>query len=757
MTQDTPLPPQAAPQNASHTPPRDMAATAPGHSPMAAPNAGNTRAPLTQSSHGETPFAQDGSPTPGAATAAAHPSPPRAISDEPGGAPAPARLGAPRTSGPAQDPLIELTRVTREYPSGDSTVAVLKGIDLTISRGEMVAIVGASGSGKSTLMNILGCLDRPSSGSYRISGRETSRLSPDELAALRREHFGFIFQRYNLLPELTALGNVEVPAIYAGRSRGEREPRAASLLGRLGLADKVQNRPNQLSGGQQQRVSIARALMNGAEVILADEPTGALDTASGQEVLRILDELHAEGRTVIIVTHDPGIAARAERIIEIRDGEIIGDHPTGRVTPPALTETDGPPKGLSTADQHARRAGPAMLATRLREAFLMALTAMNAHKLRTFLTMLGIIIGIASVVSVVALGAGSRQQVLANISSLGTNTLEIFAGRDFGDTRSGRITTLVVSDAQALSLQPYVAAVTPTVSTSKTIRYGATEVSTLVNGVGEQFFDARGAKLVAGRLFDAGDVASFSQDAVIDENTRTTLFPDGDAVGKVVLIGNVPVRITGVVQVQQGFGPSQNLSVYLPYTTVQSRFLGSTSLRSITVRVADAVDTGLAEQAVTQLLTQRHGTKDFFILNTDDIRQTITATTQALTLLIASIAVISLVVGGIGVMNIMLVSVSERVSEIGVRMAVGARAGDILQQFLIEAVLVCLIGGFLGVAAALAFGYVFSLVSTTFTLIYSPASIVAAFLSSTLIGVVFGYLPARNASRLDPVVALSKA
>ncbi|WP_290687860.1 MULTISPECIES: MacB family efflux pump subunit [unclassified Haematobacter] len=794
MAQDTHLPPQQNPQGAPANPPAPPPSTE-------TPSPGGT-APRPEPRHDEPLLhPQDASPrTEDGPEATRHPSPQdmarhAAPQARPPTLPPPRPPALTRSRGapPAsQEPLIELTRVTREYPSGDGTVAVLKGIDLTIARGEMVAIVGASGSGKSTLMNILGCLDRPSSGSYRISGRETSQLSPDELAALRREHFGFIFQRYNLLPELTALGNVEVPAIYAGRARGEREPRAASLLGRLGLADKVRNRPNQLSGGQQQRVSIARALMNGAEVILADEPTGALDTASGQEVLRILDELHAEGRTVIIVTHDPGIAARAERIIEIRDGEIIGDHPTGRVTPPALAEIgspfpggpppdgplsrgqhpgsplpDGPlPADLPPADPPAhplpaparsRRAGPAMLATRLREAFLMALTAMNAHKLRTFLTMLGIIIGIASVVSVVALGAGSRQQVLANISSLGTNTLEIFAGRDFGDTRSGRITTLVVSDAQALSLQPYVAAVTPTVSTSKTIRYGATEVSTLVNGVGEQFFDARGAKLVAGRLFDAGDVAGLSQDAVIDENTLVTLFPDGDAVGKVVLIGNVPVRITGVVQVQQGFGPSQNLSVYLPYTTVQSRFLGSTSLRSITVRVADAVDTNLAEQAVTQLLTQRHGTKDFFILNTDDIRQTITATTQALTLLIASIAVISLVVGGIGVMNIMLVSVSERVSEIGVRMAVGARAGDILQQFLIEAVLVCLIGGFLGVAAALAFGYVFSLVSTTFTLIYSPASIVAAFLSSTLIGVVFGYLPARNASRLDPVVALSKA
>ena len=643
--------------------------------------------------------------------------------------------------------LIELSGVTREYPSGEGTVAVLKGIDLTIRAGEMVAIVGASGSGKSTLMNILGCLDRPTAGTYRISGRETSRLAPDELAALRREHFGFIFQRYNLLPELTATGNVEVPAIYAGRSRAEREPRAEALLARLGLGDRGGHRPSQLSGGQQQRVSIARALMNGAEVILADEPTGALDTASGQEVLRILDELHAEGRTVIIVTHDPSIAARAERIVEMRDGEIISDRRTGRSAPPAPADTAAAP----------RRAGVSMLVTRLREAFRMALTAMNAHKLRTFLTMLGIIIGIASVVSVVALGAGSRQQVLSNISSLGTNTLEIFAGRDFGDTRSGRITTLVVQDAEALSLQPYVAAVTPTVSTSKTLRHGSTEVSALVNGVGDQFFAAKGAKLAEGRLFDASDVRAMSQDVVIDQTTRTTLFPDGDAVGQVVIIGNVPARIIGVVEVQQGFGPSQNLSVYLPYTTVQARFLGSTSLRSITVRVADDVETSLAEQAVTQLLTQRHGTKDFFILNTDDIRQTITATTQTLTLLIASIAVISLIVGGIGVMNIMLVSVSERVSEIGVRMAVGARAGDILQQFLIEAVLVCLIGGLLGIGAAMAFGYVFALLSTNFTLIYSPASIVLAFLCSTLIGVVFGFLPARNASKLDPVAALSKA
>ncbi len=648
------------------------------------------------------------------------------------------------------EPLISLKSVRRDYPSGEGTISVLKNIDLTIEAGEMVAIVGASGSGKSTLMNILGCLDRPTSGSYSIRGRETGNLDADALSALRRENLGFIFQRYHLLAELTALGNVEIPAIYAGKTQGDRRHNAARLLGRLGMAERLDHRPGQLSGGQQQRVSIARALMNGAEIILADEPTGALDSASGDEVLRILGELHAEGRTVIIVTHDMSIARRAGRIIEISDGAIISDRGTDATPVP---QDDAKPAAVAGGSSSL-----AGLVSSLREALRMALLSMRAHKLRTFLTMLGIIIGIASVISVVALGQGSQQRVLQNISSLGTNTLEIFAGKDFGDIRSGKITTLVVSDAEALAKQSYVAAVTPTVSTSSTVRFGAKEANALVNGVSERYFVAKGTKLSQGRFFDGGSVAQKAQEVVIDENTRKSLFADfdGSPVGQVILIGKVPARIVGVTQAQQGgFGSSQNLSLYLPYTAVQSRFLGSLSLRSITVQVADDVDASIAEQAVTTLLTQRHGTRDFYILNTDDIRQTITSTTQTLTLLIAAIAVISLLVGGIGVMNIMLVSVSELVSEIGVRMAVGARRTDILRQFLIEAVLDCIIGGTLGVLGSLGFGALFSAFSSNFAMVYSTASIIAAFVCSTLIGVVFGYLPARNASKLDPVAALS--
>lgn len=651
-------------------------------------------------------------------------------------------------------PLIQLNKLRREFPAGESTIAVLKDIDLTIHEGEMVAIVGASGSGKSTLMNILGCLDRATSGSYLLGGRETTTLPASALPALRREHFGFIFQRYHLLSELTALGNAEIPAIYAGKQPAARLTRARALLARLGLAERVNNHPGQLSGGQQQRVSIARALMNEAPVILADEPTGALDSRSGEEVLRILDELHAEGKTIIIVTHDMHVAERADRIIEISDGEIIADRkkPVHRDSAPANKVMDAPAATEATAWTS--------LTNRFREAFRMALLSMKAHRLRTFLTMLGIIIGIASVVSVVALGEGSRQQVLNNISSLGTSTLELYPGKDFGDVRSGKVTTLVLKDAQALEKQPYLLAVTPTVSTSKTVRVGAREASALVNGVGQQYFTAKGTRLAAGSFFDEDDVQRMTQHVVIDQNTRKTLFEDAtdqSVLGQLILIGKVPSRIIGVTQTQQsGFGSSNNLQLYLPYTTVQARFLGSNSLRSIIVRVKDDVAMDLAEQMVTSFLIQRHGTKDFFILNTDDIRKTITSTTETMTLLISAIAVISLLVGGIGVMNIMLVSVSERVGEIGVRMAVGARQSDILQQFLIEAVLVCLIGGILGILTALLFGLLFSLSGSSFQLIYSGTSIIVAVLCSSLIGIAFGYLPARNASRLDPVVALAR-
>ena len=644
-------------------------------------------------------------------------------------------------------PIIQLSGIGRSYPQGDGALTVLRDVDLSIAPGEFVAIMGASGSGKTTLMNILGCLDRPSTGTYRFAGQDIGTLDNAQLAALRRERFGFIFQRYHLLPELTALGNVEIPAVYRGEAASARRARAASLLDRLGMGARLDHRPAALSGGQQQRVSIARALMNDASVILADEPTGALDSRSGEEVLSILSELNADGRTIIIVTHDPKVAARARRVIEISDGRIIADR------------RNQPDTAAAVRRQAAARGASALPGSAFFEALRMAVVSMRAHKLRSFLTMLGIIIGIASVVSVVALGEGSRQRVLANISSLGTNTLEVFPGRDFGDMRSGRIQTLVASDAEALARLPFVAAATPGTAATATIRFGGTQANAQISGVGADYFTVTGSAIVAGRGFDATAIARMAQEVVIDTNTRDSLFADrtDDGVGQVIYAGNAMLRVVGVAEIaSRGPGGSQTLRLYAPYTTVQARYLGTSTLSSLTLRIADEADMAAAQAAVTDFLAQRHGTQDFFIVNTDQIRETITSTTGALTLLISAIAVISLVVGGIGVMNIMLVSVTERVSEIGLRMAVGARRSDILQQFLIEAVLVCMIGGVLGIAAALGFGVVFDRFSTSFTMIQSPNAMIAALVSSTLIGITFGFLPARSAARMDPVAALSK-
>ncbi len=655
----------------------------------------------------------------------------------------------------SSQPLLEVSDLTREFPAGEGTVQILKGINLKIYAGELVAIVGQSGSGKSTLMNILGCLDKPSAGSYKVNGRETRQLEPDELAQLRREYFGFIFQRYHLLGDLSASGNVEVPAIYAGVDSQLRQQRSAELLSELGLEERLHHRPSQLSGGQQQRVSIARALMNGGDVILADEPTGALDKNSGVEVMRILRELNAKGHTIILVTHDLNVAKNATRIIEISDGNIISD----RANVPENADSDLEHQTLQRTPQKKTSAWRSFF-DRLGEAFRMALLAMNAHRMRTFLTMLGIIIGIASVVSVVALGNGSQKQILENISSLGTNTITVYQGRGFGDnSRASQVKTLVPADAEALAEQPYVDGVSPSANTSVTLRYKDTEASATVNGVSADFFYVRGMNFKSGQPFDKNSVTQRAQDVVIDTNTEKTFFADGtNPVGQVLLLGSVPSRIIGVIDAQQGFmGNSDSLNVYLPYSTVMSRMLGQSNVRSIIVRIKDEYPSSAAENAILTLLEQRHGAQDVFTQNSDSIRETIQQTTATMTLLISAIAVISLVVGGIGVMNIMLVSVTERTQEIGVRMAVGARQSDILQQFLIEAILVCLLGGILGVLLSLGIGQIIGhFAKGIIEMSYSTTSIVAAFVCSSMIGIVFGFLPARNAAQLDPVAALAR-
>ncbi|ETX10226.1 macrolide ABC transporter ATP-binding protein [Marinomonas ushuaiensis DSM 15871] len=646
------------------------------------------------------------------------------------------------------EPLISARGISRSFQAGDETITVLRDVDVDIRSGEMVAIIGASGSGKSTLMNILGCLDRASSGSYSFAGQDVSELGPDQLSQLRREHFGFIFQRYQLLSDLDAVGNVEVPAIYAGESRADRHKRASDLLGQLGLADRLDHRPGELSGGQQQRVSVARALMNGGEVILADEPTGALDTKSSKEMIDLLLELNRKGHTIVMVTHDPEVALHAHRTIEISDGRIISD------TQAAANDV----KDANRLEHAPRKTGTGAALLRLREAFEMSFKALLAHRVRSVLTMLGIIIGIASVVLVVALGTGTKEKVLDSISSLGTSTITVRSGTGFGARNAAKVETLVPSDSDALALQPYADSTSPSVATQRNVVYSGTASDASINGVSGDYFQVHNYNTLTGSTFASDDVIDRSQVAVIDEDTRDTFFDaSDDPVGKVLLLGGVPVRVIGVVRSSgASFGP-ESLNVWVPYTTVMTRISGQNFLDSIEVRVSDDYDTSFAETEINALLTTRHGTKDFFLTNSDTIRDTMTSTTETLTLLVSMIAVISLIVGGIGVMNIMLVSVTERTKEIGVRIAIGARRSDIVAQFLIEAVLVCLTGGVIGIAGALIGGQMVVYFSTDVQLSFSATAIVVAFLSSTLIGITFGYLPARAAARLDPVVALNHA
>ncbi|MDW5502875.1 macrolide ABC transporter ATP-binding protein/permease MacB [Serratia proteamaculans] len=644
--------------------------------------------------------------------------------------------------------LLELSGISRSYQSGDQTVAVLKDVSLSIDAGEMVAIMGASGSGKSTLMNILGCLDKPSAGVYRVAGQDVATLDGDALARLRREHFGFIFQRYHLLPHLSAAHNVEVPAVYAGLGKTARRERAVALLQRLGLSERVGYRPSQLSGGQQQRVSIARALMNGGQVILADEPTGALDSHSGEEVMAILKQLREQGHTVIIVTHDPAVARQAERIIEIRDGAIIADsRPDQRSNPNAK-----PLEMVTPAPSWQQTTG------RFREALVMAWRAMAASKMRTALTMLGIIIGIASVVSILVIGDAAKQMVLADIKSIGTNTVDIYPGKDFGDDDPTFRQALKYDDLAALREQPYVNALSPTIASSMRLRLGNVDVAANVTGVSEQFFRVYGMTFTQGVGIDQLQVQSQSQTVVIDANTQRRLFPhQKDVVGKVILVGNMPATVVGVAKEKQSmFGSSKTLNVWVPYSTMANRLMGNAYFDSITVRIREGYNSQEAEQQLTRLLTLRHGKKDIFTYNMDSLVQTAEKTTRTLQLFLTLVAVISLVVGGIGVMNIMLVSVTERTREIGIRMAVGARSGDVLQQFLIEAVLVCLVGGALGITLSFAIGLLVQLVLPGWQISFPPAALLSAFVCSTAIGVVFGYLPARSAARLNPIDALAR-
>ncbi|MCX2697238.1 MacB family efflux pump subunit [Brucella sp. YY2X] len=641
-------------------------------------------------------------------------------------------------------PLIRLQDIRKTYHNGDLAVEVLHGITLDIRAGEFVAIKGASGSGKSTLMNILGCLDSPSGGEYWLEGEDVSTLDADELAALRRRTFGFVFQSYNLIATSTAQENVEVPAIYAGMPAAERHARAAELLNSLKLGDRLDHRPNQLSGGQQQRVSIARALMNGGRIILADEPTGALDSQSGEDVMALLRAMHEQGHTIIVITHAREVAERADRLIEIRDGQILSD-----TLMREMPDSDAPQNLQQIAANSA--AGMADIS----EAVKMAMRALRANIFRTVLTLLGIIIGVSSVVTMLAIGTGAQNSILDRINAMGTDLVLIRPSMP-GFRGSGSVATLVPEDADAILQLPNVKTAVPEVTGSVTLRRGNIDYQSQANGTVPAFSTAKSWKIESGDFITEHDMESYAPVAVIGKTVEKTLFPDGsNPIGQYILIQKIPFQVIGTLESKgAGFGGSdQDDVVVVPLTTGNLRLFGQKYVRTITVQVKDSDLINTTQDQIQELLDQRHKQRDTMITNMSSIRDDAAAMGSTLTIFLGSVAAISLLVGGIGVMNIMLVSVTERTREIGVRMATGARRRDILLQFITEALTVSAIGGAIGVLVGLGAATLAGLAGLTIG--YSAGPVLLAFACAFATGLVFGFLPARKASRLLPAVALS--
>jgi macrolide transport system ATP-binding/permease protein len=641
-------------------------------------------------------------------------------------------------------PLIELTDLRKTYMS-DETVAVevLRGISLSIRAGEFVAIMGQSGSGKSTLMNVLGLLDKPTGGTYRFAGHDVAGLSRDELARLRRDAFGFVFQQYNLIPTVTAVENVEIPATYAGLARNIRHARAADLLARLGLADRVDHRPNQLSGGQQQRVSIARALMNGGSVILADEPTGALDSTTGAEVMALLAELAKEGHTVILITHDREVAGAAHRIVEIRDGMIMSDTGNGMSAIPLGIEGDRD------------RDDGASIVSDMHEALHAGGRALAANPFRTALTLLGIVIGVASVIALLAIGEGAKEKVLAQLSIYGANRMYVIPGGESSRGPGGR---LLASDADIVRGVPNVAAAMPYLEGKVIVRAGNVDYPTSGVAITTDFPRILHWSVEHGVFFTRQDERSLATVAVIGSKLAARMFPDGsDPVRRTILVNNVPFQVIGVLSSKGALSgdSDDDDTIVFPFSTGSVRVFGKQELSWVSVLVDDLSRSEETATAITSTLEAAHRVRDFRVFNKAASIQAQDRTQNTLTLLLGFTAAISLLVGGIGVMNVMLMTVTERTREIGIRMATGARTADILRQFLTEAMMVSGVGGLAGACVGLLAG-VGAAVVFEMPVIFSLAAVLGAVVCAVLTGLVFGFMPALRAARLEPVAALAR-
>ncbi|MDD5503857.1 MAG: ABC transporter permease [Candidatus Omnitrophica bacterium] len=649
--------------------------------------------------------------------------------------------------------MIKINNLCKTYGAGNASVKALDGVSLSIARGEFVAIMGASGSGKSTLMHILGLLDRPAKGSYTIFDTEVSRLSDDKLAHLRNKLIGFVFQQFHLLRNTTAIENVELPLIYSGKK--SLIELAGKRLDMVGLSRRHRHMPSELSGGEQQRVAIARALVNDPMIILADEPTGNLDTKSEEEIMKILLSLNEQGKTVVMVTHEQEVAAHAKRIIVMRDGKVVSDEqkiPAQKVPEEAVSIKN-------VASEICNYFGEIELREHIRQSF----RAMAANKIRSLLSMLGILFGVAAVIAMLALGRGAQMSIEDRIKSLGSNLLSVQGGS--GRVRgaasgAGSVTRFLPADVDAIAnLKPVVNKVSGYVSGSGQIVYKNENWSTRIEGVGYDYASMRATAPDVGRWFTQDEINRREKVAILGLTVAEKLFISGNPIGETVKINRINFKVIGLAPQKGSTGwRDQDDIIYIPVTTAMKRVLGKDYLDGIYVEIADADSIDRGQASIEKLIIKRHriykNPDDFFhIRNMSEMQEMLTSTTKTMSLLLGCIAAISLFVGGIGIMNIMLVSVTERTREIGLRKAIGARAKDIMMQFLIESVVMTLSGGFLGIVLGIISAVLLSIFAGWATRV-SVVNIILAAGFSIMVGIFFGLWPAKKASRLNPIEAL---